>query len=114
MSYHVYGYLQFQSAEEPELPVASKSGLENAEKAIVPGDDVSPSSNAQLPSATVAPSTLVADNASTLASLRMVCPIVGLPCIFCVCCVMLHAHLFICVKRLYYDFFFFAFGKGEF
>ncbi|XP_048336746.1 SWR1-complex protein 4 [Ziziphus jujuba] len=60
-----------QSADEPELPVASNSGLENAEKAIVLGDNVSPSSNAQLPSAAVSPSTLIADNALTLASLRM-------------------------------------------
>lgn len=72
-----YGFLHFQSADEPELPVASNSGLENAEKAIVLGDNVSPSSNAQLPSAAVSPSTLIADNALTLASLRMVCPIVG-------------------------------------
>ncbi|KAF3436570.1 hypothetical protein FNV43_RR23662 [Rhamnella rubrinervis] len=60
-----------RSAEEPELPVASNSGLENVEKAIMPADTISPSSNAHLPSATVVPSTLMADNASTLASLRL-------------------------------------------
>lgn len=78
---YVHGFLPFQSAEELELPVASNSGLENAEKAIVPADTVSPSSNAQFPSTTIAPSTVIADNASTLASLRMVCPIVYFPLI---------------------------------
>lgn len=57
--------------EEPELPVPSNAGPESAERAITPGDTVSPSSNVQLPSATIAPSTVTADNASILASLRM-------------------------------------------
>jgi hypothetical protein len=54
------------------LPVPSNTGPESVERASVPGDTVSPSSNVQLPSAAVAPSTVTADNASTLASLRMV------------------------------------------
>ncbi|KAF3962311.1 hypothetical protein ACB098_10G067200 [Castanea mollissima] len=58
-------------AEESELPVSSNAGPESAERASFPGDTVSPSSNVQLPSATVASSALTADNASTLASLRM-------------------------------------------
>lgn len=82
---YVHGFLSFQSAEEAELPVASNSGLENAEKAIVPADTISPSSNANLPSATIVPSTLMADNASTLASLRLVCPIVCLTLFLLVC-----------------------------
>ncbi|XP_021904330.1 SWR1-complex protein 4 isoform X2 [Carica papaya] len=61
-----------RGAEEPELPVTSNAVTESADKAVVPGDTVSPSSNAQLPVTAVAPSALaVADNASTLASLRM-------------------------------------------
>lgn len=58
-------------AEESELPVPSNAGPESAERASFPGDTVSPSSNVQLPSATIASSALTADNASTLASLRM-------------------------------------------
>ncbi|XP_062144639.1 SWR1-complex protein 4 isoform X1 [Alnus glutinosa] len=60
-----------RGAEESELPVPSNTGPESVERASVPGDTVSPSSNVQLPSAAVAPSTVTADNASTLASLRM-------------------------------------------
>lgn len=61
-----------RAAEEPEMPVASHVGSESADRAVVLGDTVSPSSNIQLPSATVVPSTsIVADSASTLASLRM-------------------------------------------
>lgn len=58
-------------AEESEFPVPSNAGPESAERASFPGDTVSPSSNVQLPSATIASSALTADNASTLASLRM-------------------------------------------
>ncbi|KAH9730884.1 SWR1-complex protein 4 [Citrus sinensis] len=61
-----------RAAEEPEMPVASHVGSESADRAVVLGDTVSPSSNIQLPSATVVPSTsIIADSASTLASLRM-------------------------------------------
>ncbi|XP_022728293.1 SWR1-complex protein 4-like isoform X3 [Durio zibethinus] len=61
-----------QGVEEPDLPVTSDIGPENAEKAIGHGDTISPS-NVHVPSAAVAPSTsILADNTSTLASLRMV------------------------------------------
>ncbi|XP_021812653.1 SWR1-complex protein 4 isoform X1 [Prunus avium] len=60
-----------RSAKELELPVTLNDGLENNERALVPGETVSPSSNSQFPSGTVAPSTLMADNASTLGSLKM-------------------------------------------
>lgn len=61
-----------RAAEEPEMPVASHVGSESTDRAVVLGDTVSPSSNIQLPSATVVPSTsIIADSASTLASLRM-------------------------------------------
>ncbi|KAI4349772.1 hypothetical protein L6164_010328 [Bauhinia variegata] len=53
-------------AEEPELAVAANAAAEVTERAI-PGDTPS---KVQLPS-TVVPSALTADNASTLASLRM-------------------------------------------
>ncbi|XP_056171134.1 SWR1-complex protein 4-like isoform X2 [Syzygium oleosum] len=56
--------------EESELPVAANIGPENSQRAVVSGDAVTPS-NATLPSAITASSTLMADNASTLASLRM-------------------------------------------
>ncbi|XP_022727679.1 SWR1-complex protein 4-like isoform X2 [Durio zibethinus] len=60
-----------QGVEEPDLPVTSDIGPENAEKAIGHGDAISPS-NVHVPSAAVAPSTsILADNTSTLASLRM-------------------------------------------
>ncbi|XP_022728291.1 SWR1-complex protein 4-like isoform X2 [Durio zibethinus] len=60
-----------QGVEEPDLPVTSDIGPENAEKAIGHGDTISPS-NVHVPSAAVAPSTsILADNTSTLASLRM-------------------------------------------
>ncbi|XP_007051200.2 PREDICTED: SWR1-complex protein 4 [Theobroma cacao] len=60
-----------QGAEEPDLPVTSDIGPESVERAIGHGDTISPSS-VQVPSAAVAPSTsIMADNASTLASLRM-------------------------------------------
>lgn len=62
----------FQGAEEPELPVPSNTGPESAERTAIPSDTVSPSSNIQHPPAVVAPSTLTVDNASILASLRMV------------------------------------------
>lgn len=71
-------FLHFQVAEESELPVPSNAAPESAERTSVPGDTVSPSSNVQLPSAAVAPSTATADNASTLASLRMVRLLVSL------------------------------------
>lgn len=60
-----------RGAEESELPVASSAGHDNADRADVPGDTVSPSLNVQLPPAAVAPSTSMADNAATIASLRM-------------------------------------------
>ncbi|KAL5561052.1 hypothetical protein UlMin_030799 [Ulmus minor] len=60
-----------KSAEESELPVGSIAGPENEERATVPGDIVAPSPNIQLPSATIAPSTVITDNAATIASLRM-------------------------------------------
>jgi hypothetical protein len=88
---YLLGVLPFQVAEESELPVPSNAGPESAERASVPGDTVSPSSNVQLPSAAVAPSTAMADNASTLASLRMVRLLVNLlvmhslPLSLCVC-----------------------------
>ncbi|XP_031274113.1 SWR1-complex protein 4 [Pistacia vera] len=60
-----------RAAEEPELPVTSHAGSESADRAVL-GDTVSPSLNVQLPAAVVAPSTsIMADSASTLASLRM-------------------------------------------
>lgn len=60
-----------RGAEEFELPVSSNAVPENTERVDVPGDNVSPSVNTQLPSAAVAPSTSMADNAATIASLRM-------------------------------------------
>ncbi|KAJ6972850.1 hypothetical protein NC653_033232 [Populus alba x Populus x berolinensis] len=58
--------------EESALPVASNVDPDIAEIAVNLDDSASPSSNAQLASASVAPSTsAMADNASTLASLRM-------------------------------------------
>ena len=69
---YLLGFLCFQGAEESELPVPSNAGPDSAERASFPGDTVSPSSNVQLPSATVASSALTADYTSTLASLRMV------------------------------------------
>lgn len=69
----ILGFSAFQSAKELELPVTLNDGLENNERALVPGETVSPSSNSQFPSGTVAPSTLMAENASTLGSLKMVC-----------------------------------------
>ncbi|XP_039021404.1 SWR1-complex protein 4-like, partial [Hibiscus syriacus] len=63
-------------AEEPDLPVTSDIVPESAERAIGPGDTISPS-NVQVPAA---PSTsVIADNSSTLASLHMVCAACGLP-----------------------------------
>ncbi|XP_070671163.1 SWR1-complex protein 4-like isoform X8 [Malus domestica] len=55
-----------RNAKESELPITF-----NVERAIVPGETLSPSSNSELPSAMVAPSTSMAENTSTLASLRM-------------------------------------------
>lgn len=70
----ITSFLLFQAAEEPEMPVASHVGSESADRAVVLGDTVSPSSNIQLSSAAIVPSTsIIADSASTLASLRMVC-----------------------------------------
>lgn len=99
--FYLRGFLSFQSAEEPEMPVASNSGLENAEKAIVPADSISPSSNAHLPSATIVPPTLMADNASTLASLRLVCSIVCLPLLLlvCLCDVRAGTHVYFVKRR---------------
>ncbi|KAA3469795.1 SWR1-complex protein 4 isoform X1 [Gossypium australe] len=60
-----------RAAEEPDLLVPSDVGPESAEGAVGPGDTISPS-NVQAPAAAIAPSTsVIADNASTLASLRM-------------------------------------------
>lgn len=60
-----------RGAEEPDLPVKSDIGPETSERAFSHGDTISPS-NVQTLSAVVAPSTsIMADNASTLASLRM-------------------------------------------
>lgn len=58
----------FQAAEESRLVVASNADAEVTERAV-PGGAISPL-NVQLPAMAV-PSTLI-DNASTLASLRMV------------------------------------------
>lgn len=70
--YLLVACLPFQGVEESTLHVAPNAGPEIAETANVDGT-VSPSSNVQLASAAVAPSTSVtAENASTLASLRMV------------------------------------------
>lgn len=88
--------MSFQVAEESELPVPSNAGPESAERASFPGDTVSPSSNVQLPSATIASSALTADNASTLASLRMVQLIVCLSVMWHVC-VCVHARVLACV-----------------
>uniref|UniRef100_A0A2P2KPJ5 Myb family transcription factor family protein n=1 Tax=Rhizophora mucronata TaxID=61149 RepID=A0A2P2KPJ5_RHIMU len=62
-----------RGAEESALPVPSSVDPEIAETAVNPDQNVSPSSNAQAHlSSTVAPGSLVvADNTSTLASLRM-------------------------------------------
>ncbi|TYH06270.1 hypothetical protein ES288_A08G143200v1 [Gossypium darwinii] len=60
-----------RATEEPDLPVPSDVGPESAEGAVGPGDTISPA-NVQAPAAAIAPSTsVIADNASTLASLRM-------------------------------------------
>ncbi|KAF8007587.1 hypothetical protein BT93_K1555 [Corymbia citriodora subsp. variegata] len=56
--------------EESELPVAANIGPENSQRAVVTGDAVTPS-KATLPSAIAASSTLMADNASTVASLHL-------------------------------------------
>lgn len=56
-------------AEESELPVTDNFDPQSTEK-VVPDDTVSPSSNVQLLSANVA-SSLMADNAAALASLRL-------------------------------------------
>ncbi|CAK9310191.1 unnamed protein product [Citrullus colocynthis] len=58
-------------AEESELPVTSNAVPEVTEKAVVPGESVPSISNVQPPPPAAVPSTVVADNASTLASLRM-------------------------------------------
>ncbi|KAF2325049.1 hypothetical protein GH714_022457 [Hevea brasiliensis] len=61
-----------RGVEESTLHVASNAGPEMAETATNVDGTVSPSSNAQLASVAVAPSSSVmAENASTLASLRM-------------------------------------------
>ncbi|KAG6593255.1 SWR1-complex protein 4, partial [Cucurbita argyrosperma subsp. sororia] len=57
--------------EKSELPVTSNAVPGATERAVVPGDSVPSVSNVQPPTPAAAPSTLVADNASTLASLRM-------------------------------------------
>ncbi|KAF5732065.1 SWR1-complex protein 4-like isoform X1 [Tripterygium wilfordii] len=59
-------------AEETELPATENVGSENPDRAVTQGDTISPSSNDQIPSGAIVPSSLVmADNASTLSSLRM-------------------------------------------
>uniref|UniRef100_A0A5B7CDP4 Putative SWR1-complex protein 4 n=1 Tax=Davidia involucrata TaxID=16924 RepID=A0A5B7CDP4_DAVIN len=60
-----------RGAEESELPVTSNAGPEGTERAIIPVDTVSPSSNVQSASTIVAPPTLMAENASASAALRM-------------------------------------------
>lgn len=65
-----------QGAEEPDLPVTSNVSPERNEKNIIPVETVSPSSNVQIPTATVAPPSSTADNTSTLNSLRGVCLII--------------------------------------
>ncbi|XP_023004539.1 SWR1-complex protein 4-like [Cucurbita maxima] len=57
--------------EKSELPVTLNAVPGATERAVVPGDSVPSVSNVQPPTPAAAPSTLVADNASTLASLRM-------------------------------------------
>ncbi|GAB4841805.1 swr complex subunit [Ancistrocladus abbreviatus] len=59
-----------KGAEESELTIGLDIGSENLERSTIPADAVSPT-NVQVTSATVAPPTLVADNPSTPASLRM-------------------------------------------
>ncbi|KAJ8899001.1 hypothetical protein K2173_008824 [Erythroxylum novogranatense] len=56
--------------EEPSLPMASNVGPESGDMAVNP-EDVSPLSNAQVPSAAAPSSFVVADNSSILTSLRM-------------------------------------------
>ena len=75
------------------MPVAVSAGPEKIEKATAPVDLTAPSGNAQVPSVAVAPSTLIPDNAATVASLRMVCPL-AFQCIRPV-----FKHLYGCVKR---------------
>ncbi|KDP28293.1 hypothetical protein JCGZ_14064 [Jatropha curcas] len=61
-----------RGVEESTLPVTLNAGPEIAETATNIDDTVAPSSNPQLASAAAAPSTsIMAENASTLASLRM-------------------------------------------
>lgn len=64
----MFGFVYFEVAEESRLVAASNADAEVTES-VVPGEAISPS-NAQL-QPMVLPSTLT-DNASTLASLRMV------------------------------------------
>lgn len=69
--FYLQGFMLFQNAEESAVP--SNAGLDITETTVNLDDTISPLSNAQLAAAAVAPSTSVmADNASTLASLRMV------------------------------------------
>ncbi|KAJ4969381.1 hypothetical protein NE237_016082 [Protea cynaroides] len=60
-----------KGAEEDELHVTSTEGAEDTERAIIDVESVSPSSNNQLPTATVAPPTATTDGTSTPASLRL-------------------------------------------
>lgn len=60
-----------RGAEESELPDVSNVGPESVDKVVVPDDSVSPSSNVQIMTAIGTPQTSAVDNASTLASLRM-------------------------------------------
>ncbi|XP_039069230.1 SWR1-complex protein 4-like isoform X1 [Hibiscus syriacus] len=63
--------LAAQAAEEPDIPATLDIGPESAERAVGSGDTISPS-NVQVHAAAAAPSTsVIADNSSTLASLRM-------------------------------------------
>lgn len=62
-------FYMFQVAEESASIIASDAGAEITERAI-PGQTVSPS-NSQ-PTSMAVPSTSMTDNASTLASLRIV------------------------------------------
>lgn len=79
-------------AEESELPVTSNAVPEVTERVVVPGDNVPSISNVQPPPPAAVPSTVVADNASTLASLRMV---YRLKEIFAFACVYLEAFYFL-------------------
>lgn len=72
---YVLGFSVFQNAKESESLVTFTM---DSERAIVFGETLSPPSNSEFAPAMVAHSTSMAENASTLVSLRMVC-LNGLP-----------------------------------